>query len=177
ARTENGCSTSGQVKTAAAAAYASVRAAAARPPPLRAANHFHGTDTSYVFPSTPVPFTSTDFGVTTRRLNGVPSRLLKSPSMMSRDSEFSNRPTYFVKTAERVGGTIDTVTIVPPTRSAVFTKYVGRFENSESRDIMLGDFSSRDGTPFNLRVVTPKSVEVKGTGVDGKTYDVSVPWK
>jgi len=70
-----------------------------------------------------------------------------------------------------------TVSIVPPTRSAVFTKYVGRFENSESRDIMLGDFSSRDGTPFNLRVVTPKSVEVKGTGVDGKTYDVSVPWK
>ena len=42
---------------------------------------------------------------------------------------------------------------------------------------MLGDFSSRDGTQFSLRVVKPKTVEVKGTGADGKTYSVSVPWK
>jgi hypothetical protein len=25
--------------------------------------------------------------------------------------------------------------------------------------------------------VSPKSVEVKGSGADGKTYDVTVPWK
>ena len=70
-----------------------------------------------------------------------------------------------------------TISIVPPTRVAVFTKYLGRLENSESRDLMLGDFSGRDGTPFSLRVITPKSVEVKGTGADGKTYEVSIPWK
>jgi len=70
-----------------------------------------------------------------------------------------------------------TVSIVPQTRTTTYTKYVGRFENAESRDLMLGDFGSRDGTPFSLRVVKPKSVEVKATGVDGKTYNVSVPWR
>ena len=70
-----------------------------------------------------------------------------------------------------------TVSIVPQTRTTTYTKYVGRFENAESRDLMLGDFGSRDGTPFSLRVVKPKSVEVKGTGVDGKAYTVSVPWR
>ena len=70
-----------------------------------------------------------------------------------------------------------TISIVPPTRTAVYTKFFGRLENSESRDAMLGDFSSRDGTQFSLRVVKPKTVEVKGTGADGKTYSVAVPWK
>ena len=70
-----------------------------------------------------------------------------------------------------------TVGIVPPTRTTVYTKFFSRLENSESRDIMLGDFSGRDGTPFSLRVVKPKLVEVKGTGADGKTYSVSIPWK
>ena len=70
-----------------------------------------------------------------------------------------------------------TVGIVPPTRTTVYTKYFGRLDNAEARDIMLGDFSGRDGTQFSLRVVKPKSVEVKGTGADGKIYSVSVPWK
>jgi hypothetical protein len=70
-----------------------------------------------------------------------------------------------------------TVGIVPPTRTTVYTKFFGRLENAEARDIMLGDFSGRDGTPFSLRVVRPKLVEVKGTGADGKIYSVSVPWK
>ena len=70
-----------------------------------------------------------------------------------------------------------TISIVPPTRTTVYTKYVGRLENAESRDVMLGDFSGRDGTPFSLRVVTPKAVELKGTGADGKDYNISVPWK
>ncbi|HTL03971.1 MAG TPA: hypothetical protein VL243_17170 [Vicinamibacterales bacterium] len=70
-----------------------------------------------------------------------------------------------------------TISIVPPTRTTVYTKFFGRLENSEARDVMLGDFSGRDGTPFSLRVVKPKTVEVKGTGADGKTYEVSVPWR
>jgi hypothetical protein len=70
-----------------------------------------------------------------------------------------------------------TISINPPTRTTVYTKFFGRLENSESRDVMLGDFSGRDGTPFSLRVVKPKTVDVKGTGADGKTYSVTVPWK
>jgi hypothetical protein len=69
-----------------------------------------------------------------------------------------------------------TISIVPAVRTTVYTKFVGRLENSESRDTMLGDFSS-GGTPFSLRAGKPKSVEVKGTGADGKTYEVSIPWR
>lgn len=82
-----------------------------------------------------------------------------------------------VKNQSGVPLTDVTVTIVPPTRTTVYTKFFGRLENSESKDVMLGDFSGRDGTPFSLRVVRPKSVEVKGTGVDGKTYEVTIPWR
>jgi hypothetical protein len=70
-----------------------------------------------------------------------------------------------------------TVAIVPPTRTTLYTKFFSRLENAEGRDVMLGEFSGRDGTPFSLRVVKPKSVEVKGTGADGKTYEVSIPWR
>ena len=70
-----------------------------------------------------------------------------------------------------------TVSIAPGTRSTLYTNVLGRLENSESRDIMLGDFRGRDGTPFILRVANPRSVEVKGTGADGKTYNVTIPWK
>jgi hypothetical protein len=70
-----------------------------------------------------------------------------------------------------------TVAIVPMGRSTLFTEYVGRLESSDSRKIMLGDFNGRDGTPFSLRVIKPKSVQVKGTDAAGKTREVEVAWK
>ena len=45
------------------------------------------------------------------------------------------------------------VAIVPVGRSTMYNKFVGRIENAESRNVMLGDFYGRDGTPFSLRVV------------------------
>ena len=70
-----------------------------------------------------------------------------------------------------------TVAIMPMGRTILYTEYVGRIENAEARKIMLGDFNGRDGTPFSLRVVKPKTVQVKGTDVAGKVHDVEVPWK
>jgi hypothetical protein len=58
-----------------------------------------------------------------------------------------------------------------------FTKFFGRPENSEKRDISLGDFSGRDCTPFSLRVIKPKSIRIKATGLNGKAYDFEIPWK
>ena len=57
-----------------------------------------------------------------------------------------------------------------------FNKFVGRLENGQKRDVSLGDFAGRDGTTFSLRVVRPKSVQVKAKDMVGKTYDVAVPW-
>jgi len=69
------------------------------------------------------------------------------------------------------------VAIVPMGRTTVYSEFVGRIENGDSRKVMLGDFNGRDGTPFSLRVVKPKSVQVKGTDVAGKLHEVDVVWK
>jgi hypothetical protein len=70
-----------------------------------------------------------------------------------------------------------TISIVPMGRITVYTKLLDRLENAESRDVMLSDFNGRDGTPFSPRIAKPQTVEVKGTGADGKIYSVTVPWK
>jgi hypothetical protein len=69
------------------------------------------------------------------------------------------------------------VAIVPVGRQTVYNKYIGRLESSESRNVMLGDFLGRDGTPFSLRVVRPRSVEMTGKDVKGNDYSVEVPWR
>jgi hypothetical protein len=69
------------------------------------------------------------------------------------------------------------VAIVPIGRQTIYNKFVGRLENSESRNVMLGDFLGRDGTPFSLRVVKPRSVEIKGKDVKGKDYSAEVAWR
>ena len=69
------------------------------------------------------------------------------------------------------------VAIVPVGRQTIFNKFIGRLENSESRNVMLGDFLGRDGTPFSLRVVKPRSVELKGKDVMGKDYATEVGWR
>jgi hypothetical protein len=70
-----------------------------------------------------------------------------------------------------------TVSIVPVGRQTIYNKFIGRLENSDSRNVMLGDFLGRDGTPFSLRVVKPRSVEVKGKDVKGKDYATAVNWR
>ena len=68
------------------------------------------------------------------------------------------------------------VAILPVGSPAIYTKFVDRLENGEKRDVSLGDFNGRDGTPFSLRVVRPKTVRVKAKDMVGKTYETAVPW-
>ncbi len=70
-----------------------------------------------------------------------------------------------------------TVAIIPVGRTTVFNKFLGRLENAESRNVMLGDFMGRDGTPFSLRAIKPRSVEVTGKDVKGQDYAVEAPWR
>lgn len=70
-----------------------------------------------------------------------------------------------------------TIGIVPVGRTTVFGKFLGRLESAQSRNVMLGEFVGRDGTPFNLRVVKPRSVEVKGKDMNGKDYSVETAWR
>jgi hypothetical protein len=68
------------------------------------------------------------------------------------------------------------LSVIPYSRTE-FTKSFARMENGESREISLSDLSSRDGTPFNPRIVKAKSVRLSATDVVGKHYDLEVPWK
>jgi hypothetical protein len=68
------------------------------------------------------------------------------------------------------------LSVIPYSRTE-FTKSFARMENAESREIAMSDLSSRDGTPFNPRIVKAKSVRLSATDVVGKRYDLEVPWK
>jgi hypothetical protein len=69
------------------------------------------------------------------------------------------------------------VSIVPVGGATLFTARLGRMEHGEKRDLSLGQFQGRDGTPFDLRVVRPKAVRVSGTDLDGKTVEVEKSWR
>jgi hypothetical protein len=69
-----------------------------------------------------------------------------------------------------------TIAIVPIGRQTEYTKFYGRIETSQNLDLSLGDFHGRDGTPFSLRVVKPRSIKIKASTMAGKKYDVELPW-
>jgi hypothetical protein len=84
----------------------------------------------------------------------------------------------FVTFQNRAGLALTDVSIaIVPYARTEFTRLVSRVENLEKRQIPLNEFRSRDGTPFNLRAVRPKSLRVRARDATGKSYDVEVPWK
>jgi hypothetical protein len=40
-----------------------------------------------------------------------------------------------------------------------------------------GDFASRDGTSFSLRIATPRDVIVTAKDLSGKQMEMTVPWR
>jgi len=69
------------------------------------------------------------------------------------------------------------VVILPVGGVTQFTKMAGRMDNGEKREFALGSFFGRDGTPFSLRVVRPKTVRVIGKDMNNKPVQIDVPWK
>lgn len=68
------------------------------------------------------------------------------------------------------------IAIKPVGGSTEFTKLLSRLESADKRDISLGDFSGRDGTAFNLRVVRPKEIVVTAVSLTGQKFATTVPW-
>ena len=58
-----------------------------------------------------------------------------------------------------------------------FTDRISRLEANERRPIRQGDFTSRDGTSFNLRVARPKEIVATARTVDGKMFEATLPWQ
>ena len=70
------------------------------------------------------------------------------------------------------------VNIVPVGRATVFSPaMIARIETNAKRQISLGEFRGRDGTPFNTRVHRPMAVQITAERVDGKAIQIEVPWK
>ena len=69
------------------------------------------------------------------------------------------------------------VAIVPVGGATEFKKFIGRMENAEKRDLVLGGFYGRDGTTFSLRVVRPRAVRVTGKDLNAKPYTVEARWQ
>jgi hypothetical protein len=70
-----------------------------------------------------------------------------------------------------------TLAILPYGPGPEFTRRLSRIENTIKREVPLGEFRGRDGTPLNLRVTRPKSVKLQAEDATGKKYEVEVPWK
>ena len=58
-----------------------------------------------------------------------------------------------------------------------FSDSISRLEPKERRQLRHSDFTSRDGTSFNLRVAKPKNVLVSARGLNGKTFETTLPWE
>ncbi len=69
------------------------------------------------------------------------------------------------------------ITIAIKSGILTFTDRVSRLEANERRPIRQGDFTSRDGTSFNLRVARPTQVAVSAKNLDGKQFDATLPWQ
>ena len=84
----------------------------------------------------------------------------------------------FVTVENRAGGPLLDIrlAIKPIGGVTEFTKLITRMEAGEKRNISLRDFGGRDGTPFNLRVVKPKEVNVTAVDLMSKKYAMTVPW-
>jgi hypothetical protein len=70
-----------------------------------------------------------------------------------------------------------TIAIVPYGGQTEFSKFVGRLDSQEKRDVMLADFRGRDGTPFQRGIVKPKTVRIVASDLTGKKYEIEYPWK
>jgi hypothetical protein len=59
----------------------------------------------------------------------------------------------------------------------VFSDSISRLEAKEKRQLRHGDFASRDGTPFSLRVARPREVVITAKDLSGKQMESTVAWK
>ncbi len=85
---------------------------------------------------------------------------------------------FFVTVENHAGAALLDLQIAIATVNVLnFTTMISRLENGDKRDVQLGAFHSRDGTPFSLRIARPKSVVVSAADLVGKKYQVTQAWQ
>ncbi len=61
--------------------------------------------------------------------------------------------------------------------SLFYTSQLPRLAPGDKRDLSLGDFRAPDASPINVNLRRPNEIVVTASDVDGKKYEVKVPWK
>jgi len=67
--------------------------------------------------------------------------------------------------------------IEPAGPASHFTARIPRLENGEKRSLAHTSFTDRDYVPFSARVTKASRVTVTAKDIDGKSYQVQVPFK
>lgn len=70
-----------------------------------------------------------------------------------------------------------TIGIKPAGVQPEYQTFYRRIESTEERAIPFGEFRGSDGTQLNLQVARPRFIHVVATDLNGKTYDVELPWE
>jgi hypothetical protein len=100
------------------------------------------------------------------------------PAAQAKDAPIRVEASQFSVTIENRSGLplqeID-VTILP-IGGTPFTHFLGRLDDGERRESAVDEFRDRDGMRLSLRMVRPKTVRVSAKDVNGKAYNVEVPW-
>ena len=66
--------------------------------------------------------------------------------------------------------------IKPASVEPEYQLLVRRLEGGQERELPFAEFRGVDGTPLTLRVVNPRHVHVTATDINGREYDVELPW-
>ena len=66
--------------------------------------------------------------------------------------------------------------IKPASVQPEYQVLVRRLEGGAERQFPLAEFRGNDGTPLTLRVVTVRHVHITATDINGREYDVELPW-
>jgi hypothetical protein len=82
----------------------------------------------------------------------------------------------FVTVENRTGQPLVDVNVGIKSGMLTYSGTVSRLEAKEKRQIRHADFTSRDGTAFNLRIARPKQVSITARDTAGKQFEATLPW-
>jgi hypothetical protein len=82
----------------------------------------------------------------------------------------------FVTVENRTGQPLVDVNVGIKSGMLTYSGSVSRLEAKEKRQIRHADFTSRDGTAFNLRIARPKQLSVSARDTAGKQFETTLPW-
>jgi len=82
----------------------------------------------------------------------------------------------FITLENRTDQPLIDVTVGIKSGMLTYSGGVSRLEAKEKRQLRHGEFTSRDGTAFNLRIARPSTVSITARDIAGKQFDAAMPW-